>query len=180
MQYALILDENNIGIGVHTYAEAPISYPKNEMPCSVEQAKTPSFWQLVGGVLVEYLPAVKAAQIAALSAACAASITGGYTSSALGSAHQYGSAPTDQLNMAASVLASLLPGLALTWTTPFKCQPVGGAWALLPHTAAQIQQAGSDGKAWVLACQTRFAALAAQIENASSATEASAVAWLAP
>lgn len=177
MQYALIFDGDNIGIGVHAYAEPPPTYPPNEAPCTPAQAANPALWQLVSGALVQSLPAVQAAQIAALSAACAASITGGYTSSALGSAHQYGSAPTDQLNMAGSVLASLLPGLATGWTTPFKCAPAGGAWSLLPHTAAQIQQAGMDGKAWVESRQTQFAALVAQVDAATTVQAVQAIVW---
>jgi hypothetical protein len=123
------------------------------------------------------LAEARAAQIALLRDACAAEIVGGYSSSALGTPHLYPSTPTDQANMAASVLASLLPDLAAGWTTPFWCADADGAWSFAPHTAAQIQQAGIDGKAMVVAAQTRLAGLEASIAAASTVAAVQAVVW---
>ncbi|HQU11401.1 MAG TPA: hypothetical protein PLV07_07435, partial [Acidiphilium sp.] len=119
----------------------------------------------------------QAAQIAVLKAACEAAITGGYVSAALGSAHTYPSTPTDQLNMAASVIASQLPGLPSTWATAFWCQDSTGKWAMLAHTAPQIQQAGSDGKAWVTTQQLKLASLSAQVMAATTVTAVQAITW---
>lgn len=143
----------------------------------------PSGWAVVAGALVAWVPppptlaAVQAAQIALLRAACDAAITGGYTSSALGAPHTYPSTVLDQQNMIASVTASLLPGLAAGWTTPFWCEDSTGAWAMAPHTAAQIQQAGSDGKAAVVAAQQHLATLSAEVAAAATTAAVQAIAW---
>lgn len=121
--------------------------------------------------------ALKAAKAAILTAACAAAITGGYKSAALGAEYTYPSKPTDQTNMLGSVADSLLPNLPADWTTPFWCMDANGSWTFAAHTAVQIQQAGSDGKAWVVACQTLLAELNAQVEAATSITEIDNIAW---
>ncbi len=178
MNYAIVFDpKTNTILGSKSYTETPEQYPANEFPCTQAQAQNPTLWQLVGGVLVQSLAAAQAAQIEVLKTACAKAITGGYVSSALGSAHTYPSTPTDQLNMAASVIASQLPGIASTWTTVFWCQDSTGAWAMLPHTAAQIQQAGSDGKAWVTTQQLKLASLSAQVMAATTVAAVEAVVW---
>lgn len=123
------------------------------------------------------LEQVQTAQIAVLTAACDAEIAAGYTSTALGTAHTYPTKTTDQLNMSASVVASLLPGIATDWTTPFWCADGTGAWAMRAHTAAQIQQAGSDGKALIQAAQVKLAALSVQVMAAADAAAVQAVAW---
>jgi hypothetical protein len=123
------------------------------------------------------LEEIKAAQLAALQAACDAEIAAGYASAALGAAHTYPTKANDQLNMSASVVASLLPGLPPDWTTPFWCADAAGAWAMREHTAAQIQQAGSDGKAMIQAAQVKLATLSAQVLAAADAATVQAVVW---
>ncbi len=128
------------------------------------------------------LVAEKASQTALVSAACQAAIVAGFTSSALGASHTYPAKPTDQQNLNASVVASLLPGIASDWTTPFWCatQPTDGSdpvWAYLPHTVAQIQQVGTDGKAAILACLTKNQQLAAQIDAATTIDRVRAITW---
>jgi hypothetical protein len=178
--YTLIFSESGEGIGGKTYAAMPATLPAGEYLCTATQAQNPSAWSLVNGTIVASIAAAQAAQIVVLLEACAAAITGGYTSSALGSPHSYGSQPTDQLNMAASVVASLLPALPSTWTTSFKCADSTGKWAMRPHTAAQIQQAGLDGKTWVTACQNQFDALSAQVTAATSVAAVQAIVWSNP
>lgn len=95
----------------------------------------------------------KAQLVAAAYARCQAVITDGFVSTALGAQHTYPSQLTDQLNLMGSVTESLLPGLAETWTTVFWCADANGLWLMRDHDAAQIQQAGRDGKAHVLSCQ---------------------------
>ena len=135
---------------------------------------------LVDGAVVPAsykLATLQARQASALRASCAASITGGYPSAALGAPHSYPCNPIDQSNMIASVTASLLPGLAADWTTPFWCADASGGWVFHPHTAAQIQQAGQDGKAAVVAAQGRLAGLLAQVTAATTAEQVAAVIW---
>ena len=123
------------------------------------------------------LDQLRADRLAVLRTACNTAITGGYSSAALGAVHTYPSSFTDQQNMAASILSSLLPGLADGWNTPFWCADAAGVWDFRPHSAAQIQQAGSDGKAWVLACQRRIATLAAAVAALDSAEALQLIAW---
>lgn len=178
MYYAIILNASGVGTGVHTYAELPASYPANESPCTAAQAQNPAAWSLVNGALVESLSAAQAAQIASLSASCSTAITSGYTSSALGSSYLYPSDANSQMNMAASVIDSLYPGLASTWTTPFLVQNTStGAWSWENHTASQIQAAGAAGKAAVLALRQQLASLIAQVNAATTVSAVQAVVW---
>lgn len=132
-----------------------------------------------GAVVASVLPLaeVQARKVASLRAACGAAIMGGFGSNALGAPHTYPSGMTDQANLIGSVTASLLPGLAAGWTTPFWCADVSGAWAFLPHTAAQIQQVGADGKAMVVAAQARLGALVAAVAAAATADQVAAITW---
>ena len=97
-------------------------------------------------VLMPTLAQVQASQICMLNSACQAAIVGGVVSTALGASYIYPSAMTDQQNLAANVVSSLLPSLPAGWTTKQMCCDASGAWDYRPHTAAQIQQAGSDVK----------------------------------
>ncbi|CAN7475494.1 DUF4376 domain-containing protein [Rhizobium leguminosarum] len=150
---------------------------RQEVECSydAELVKDVDGWRLVNAA--DELAAMKASRIAVLTAACAAAIVSGYSSSALGSEHQYPSKQTDQINMMGSVTDSLLPGQAPDWTTPFWCADESGAWAFRPHTATEIQGAGADGKAHILECQTRLGQLAAQVMAAASAEAVAAIVW---
>lgn len=140
-------------------------------------------WTVANGVLVappapmaaQLLAQAQAAQIAIITQACAAAITSGFTSSALSSAHTYPSGLTDQANLTANVLSSLLPGLPSTWTAPQLCCDTNGVWAYVAHTAAQIQQVGSDGKAAILGYLTKKASLQAEIEAATTVSAVQAI-----
>ena len=139
-------------------------------------------WTWAGTWVLTKVPAlsfadIKAAKLTALTAACAAEIVDGYQSSALGSDHTYPAKPTDQINMLGSVTASLLPGLAADWTTPFWCADATGTWSFQMHTAAQIQAAGADGKAAVATAQTKLATLSAQTSAAKAQSDLDAIAW---
>lgn len=123
------------------------------------------------------LDAYRQRNIAALTAQCAAAIVGGYTSSALGSVHTYPSKTTDQINMMGSVSASLLPGLADDWSTPFWCADSDGVWAFRMHSIAQIQTAGADGKAHVVLCQSTLQRLTLSVMAATTAEAIAEVIW---
>lgn len=116
-------------------------------------------------------------QIAKLSAACQAQIYAGFQSSALGAVHNYPAKDKDQANLSASVVASLLPNLPAGWTTPFWCEDSTGAWSLAPHTAAQIQQVGSDGKAAIVAALEKNDSLANQVMAATDVPSVQAIVW---
>ena len=114
-------------------------------------------------------------QKALVNASCVSAMTGGFQSSALGAAYTYPSTLTDQHNLSGSVVASLLPNLPSTWTTPFWCQDSAGTWAMVQHTAAQIQQVGLDEKAWIVSCQVKLAGLNAQIAAAQTVSGVQAI-----
>ncbi|TAY75330.1 DUF4376 domain-containing protein [Rhizobium ruizarguesonis] len=150
---------------------------RQEVECSydAELVKDVDGWRLVNAA--DQLAALKASRIAVLTATCAEAIVSGYSSSALGSEHQYPSKQTDQINMMGSVTDSLLPGQTVDWSTPFWCADESGAWAFRPHTASQIQGAGADGKAHILECQTKLGQLSVQVMAAASAEAVEAIVW---
>jgi hypothetical protein len=134
-------------------------------------------WLSAGGEMAApTLSDIQAAQIAALSAACASAIVSGFSSSALGTAYTYPSKTTDQINLDASVTASQIQ-TDPNWTTPFWCADADGNWSLMSHTAAQIQQAGLDGKAAILANITKNTNLAQQVMSAESLEDVWRVNW---
>ncbi len=135
-----------------------------------------------GSVVIVPAPAptlaqVQAMQIADLSAACAAQIYSGFTSSARGAPHTYPAKDRDQSNLSASVTASLLPNLPANWTTDFWCADGAGAWALRPHTVTQIQQAGLDGKTAIETAIRKNATLAQQVMAATTVASVQAIIW---
>lgn len=123
------------------------------------------------------LTQAKERKVSELSAACKAQIAGGFTSSALGAAYTYPSTMTDQQNLSTSVLASLMPGLSSTWTTPYWCSDAAGVWYFRAHTAAQIQQVGQDGKLDVLSAMAKNKQLAEQVNAATTIDAVNAISW---
>ena len=136
-------------------------------------------WVAAGNTPVPFmdLAQVKQSQASVVGAACAAAITGGFQSSALGSAYTYPSQQADQANLSANVVSSLLPGLPANWTTLQLCADSKGVWNYRSHTAAQIQQVGIDGKAAILGCLTKNAGLQAQIAEATTVTAVQSINW---
>lgn len=128
-------------------------------------------------VVVPSLEAIKTAHIETLRIACEAKITGGFISSALGGAHTYPSDIKAQINLMGSVADSIMPGLPANWTTPFWVCDAGGVWAWKMHNADQIQQAGRDGKAHVVECQSTLAALSDAVSAAETLEEVQDVVW---
>lgn len=125
------------------------------------------------------LSQIKTAQIEILAKSCQDQIYAGFTSFALGVAYTYPAKDKDQANLAGSVLESLYPNLPAGWTTPFWCVDASGVWDLRPHTAAQIQQVGADGKAAIVSAVTKNASLAAQVASAATDTvgKVQAIVW---
>ncbi|WP_322076416.1 DUF4376 domain-containing protein [Burkholderia cepacia] len=125
----------------------------------------------------QQLADAQSSQIALINAACQAQIVAGFTSSALGAPHTYPSQLTDQQNLSASVLASVMPNLPSDWTTPFWCADATENWAYVAHTAAQIQQVGQDGKSAILSAIETKATLAAEISAARTISAVQAITW---
>ncbi|MDH1268919.1 hypothetical protein N5C81_14940 [Rhizobium pusense] len=123
------------------------------------------------------ISAVKAARVEALRLACEAAITGGFKSSALGAMHTYPSDIKAQINLMGSVTDSLMPDLPTGWSTPFWVCDAQGNWKWEAHTASQIQQAGRDGKAAVVAAQTKLGELTAAVEAAKTKKAVEAITW---
>ena len=135
--------------------------------------KTAEWFAQIATTRVLTLEQAQNDQTATLYAACQSAISGGFSSSALGSAYSYPSASTDQTNQQA-VAASASGGLLY-------CAGSAGAWALVQHTQAQAQQVVSDFVKWLNACQQQLVSLTTQV-NAPDATVASAqaVVWVNP
>lgn len=125
----------------------------------------------------QLLAQAQQAQASVISASCGAAITGGFQSSALGKACSYPSGVTDQVNLSVNVLLSMYPDLPDNWMTRNLCADSEGLWDYRPHTAAQIQQAGSDGKAAIMACLTKNATLQAQIKAAPDMASVQQIVW---
>ncbi|MBB4952775.1 hypothetical protein H4S14_000817 [Agrobacterium vitis] len=134
-------------------------------------------WTLPTVAQVSVLDDVKAGKVAALTTFCADKIVSGYVSSALGSPHTYPSKLNDQINMMGSVSASLLPNIAMDWSTPFWCADLDGVWAFRQHSCAQIQRAGADGKAHVVSCQSALEQLTVLVMSATTAETVDAINW---
>jgi phenylacetate-coenzyme A ligase PaaK-like adenylate-forming protein len=127
--------------------------------------------------VAETLASAQHSQLAMLAVACQDSIYAGFISAATGVPLTYPAKDRDQSNLAASVLASLMPNLSAVWTTPFWCMDANGVWTNLPHTVAQIQQVGLDGKAAIIAAINKNAALSAQVMQATDIAMVKLIVW---
>jgi hypothetical protein len=123
------------------------------------------------------LEGVRRAQIAHFGDKCRGQIYAGFVSSALGAPHTYPAKDKDQANLTASVVSSLLPGRDATWSTPFWCADAAGAWAMRPHTAAQIQRVGDDAKAAILTAIAKNEQRSLEVLAAGSVAAVKAVVW---
>ena len=118
----------------------------------------------------------KARKIAAFNAACSAQIMNGFQSVALGEPYHYPAKKQDQDNLFASVAESLIPGLPEGWTTPLWCAAVDGKWEMRPHTVAQVQQVGREGKAATLVAMGKNEQLRQQ-GDAAADEQLDAIVW---
>lgn len=166
--------------GLDVAESFPFSIVETLFPCDDNVREG---WAFVSGQFSEDQPSpqdlaqAQAERLALLKACCASAIVNGYASEALGASHRYPSGVTDQINMMGSVTASLLPELPADWTTPFWCCSTEGVWRWLPHSSLQIRQAGRDGKAHVVLCQSTLESLTAQVNAAESVDDVAAVVW---
>lgn len=115
------------------------------------------------------LAAARTARIEALTQACATVIVGGFTSDALGHAHRYPSAVTDQAN--------LVQAAACADGGPLWCADGDLAWSFAAHTRDQAAQVLTAFVATRTALQTRLAALTAAVDAAEDTAAVAAVTW---
>lgn len=113
-------------------------------------------------------------QTAKVSAACAAALVAGFTSSALGISCTYGSNDNDQRNLFNAALAA--QGQPSTWTTQLWCAS-SGTWSLAMHTAAQVQQVNADWLAFRMSQQQKCANLIGKITAATTVAAVQAISW---
>ena len=143
---------------------------------------------VVKGAIVPYdAPAPTAAallaeaqsqQIKGLNAACAAAITAGQASSALGSPHTYPTNLTDQANLQMAVTVSLLNASNPAWSFGLTCQDATGEWANNPHTAAQVQLVANDVANAIASFRMKNSGFKAQVEAAGTMEDVQKVVWL--
>ena len=130
---------------------------------------------VVNGALViptgPTLAQAQSAQVATLRSACQSAITGGFSSSALGSAYTYGSGTVDQANL--NTVAGSPAGGSLWCET-------GGVWSFKVHTQAQAQSVLSDFVAWLNSCQAQLATLTGEVNAATTVSAVQAIVWTAP
>lgn len=107
-------------------------------------------------------------------------IASGFESDALGLTHKYPCNSQDQANLVASVTDSLNPANGEGWLTPFWCADSEGVWDYRLHTKGQIQKAGADGKAHIVAQLSKNAQLQALIKSATTESELNAISWNPP
>ena len=147
------------------------------MPPRPSQYHVFDYAEKAWGLKATALDDAKAQQAALINQACQSEIYAGFDSAALGSVHHYPAKAQDQANLVASVTASLLPANQPDWLTPFWCADDQNAWAYTMHTASQIQQTGSDGKAAILAALGKNEALQQQIAAGVSIEDVHGVMW---
>jgi hypothetical protein len=101
---------------------------------SIPRPSTAYRWE--NGAWVKDLTFVHAEQIERINSACAAAITGGFSSSALDETHQYSSQLEDQLNLASVILTGL--------DSPYPCRDEQGNKDFRLHTVAQLRRVSDD------------------------------------
>lgn len=114
---------------------------------------------------------------ASILLSCQLAIVGGFKSDALGEEHFYGSDTTDQQNLSANVMSSLMPDVTEVWYTPQLCQDKDGVWDYRIHSAQQIQQVGKDGKQAIMSYLVKKAQLFSAIESAVLMVQLDEIAW---
>lgn len=165
--YALETDSTGNVVGSHVYPDG-FAIPSEYTPCTQAQFRIASSLQVVNGQIVESLPAAQSAQIATLRTACTNAITGGFSSSALGSAYTYASDPISQANL--NSVANNPDGGSL-W-----CES-GGVWSFKAHTQAQAQAVLGAFVTWLNACQSQLATLTGEVNAATTVSAVQEIVW---
>ncbi len=114
------------------------------------------------------LEALKQTAIGAINKVCEETIVSGFSSTALGSAHEYQSTRDDQINLAETVSSPI--------DRPVKCHIQGGEWQFINHSQAQRQQVLEDGINTKQLCLYHCFELKQQVESATTEQELIAIA----
>jgi len=158
-------DINTIPTGVIALTDAQYQDLTSNQGARIWNSATSSVVDAVIPILV-----VQDRQVAILTAACANTIIGGYSSSALGSAYTYASQSTDQANLvqtAASAGGNL-------W-----CKNSAGIWSFMAHTQVQAQAALADFVTFRNKQQQQLVTLTAQVNAATTVVVIDAINWTA-
>lgn len=123
------------------------------------------------------LACAKARKTTEMQTACQSAIYAGFTSDALGTNHHYPLLQTDQTNLAAVIIESLLtidsdPDKQF----PFWCTD-GETWARRVHTHTEIRAVGMDAAPFVRGHQDHLRDLRNTINDATTVAEVDAVTW---
>lgn len=125
-------------------------------------------------IATQALTSAKAAKIAFLSAACKSEITGGFVSSALGSAHKYDGELEWQLNLAGAKDYTIANNVSAEFTCTNQAT---GVKAGVVHTPAQITQAFNDGVVFKMARLSKYRTLKTQVEAMTTIADVETVNW---
>ena len=174
-------DEHGSVYGRGYYSSKPENLPEWQIECTQDQHDNHQNYRVVKGEIAhkedsELLSAQKLAKINELKAAASVALTSGFTSSALGSVHTYGSTSVDQTNLHSAVVAAI--GAPEGWTTLESCKAENADWAYVAHTGAQLQQVASDWNTYFNSVRSKLNSYIVAI-NAADATSASiaAITW---
>lgn len=124
------------------------------------------------GILIDR---ARAAKYTVLTNAAQASITGNFSSSALGSPYTYPSLSTDQSNLHTGVLSC--PDDSTGWTWNLWCTEDGETWALVGHTFAQLKTALRDYATGLQIFQEHWATVITNLETATDLDSIALVVW---
>ncbi|WYW01035.1 tail fiber protein [Pseudomonas phage vB_PpuM-Aura] len=111
-----------------------------------------------------------------IAKACAVAITSGFVSTALGKSYTYPSKVTDQANLTASVVDSLL-SKDENWQTPFWCTDSDNVSQYRMHNKDQIQKVGQDAKSFILDTLVKKDQLENQIKVAETREQLNVIVW---
>lgn len=160
---------NKIGVVIGSGVSLGGTIPSHAVKCTQAQSQNPTAWAIIDGEIVPspgLLAQAQVAQAQALSASCQQQILGGFSSSALGSEHNYPSDQKSQIN----VTLTAQNGGALWCAT-------GGVWSMSAHTAEQAQQVQKDLYAMIQTAQAKYAALLSQLNETTTVEAAQAIVW---
>jgi hypothetical protein len=135
---------------------------------TVKLGTQPTAQQLADVSLAAGLAHSKIVQLSAVRQSCATAYVSGFPSAALG-AYTYPSKPYDQTNLIGAVAS----GEAVDFWT---CD-AAGTWLRRTHTAVQIKQVLSDGKAAYQGYSAKLVKLTADINTATTVIAVNAVVW---
>jgi len=118
--YALVLDNNGNGIGIHKWEDSgTMVLGPNEIECTEAQAQNPMAYQVVNGSIVESLAFAQSAQIALLQSAYQTAMNAPVTfTNAAGVTSTYPSGNTLLINgmRARDMLAEVIAAGSSAWT----------------------------------------------------------------